>query len=169
MWLWIRAALRSCHLILSQKPNFGKSNDGSSQNFEDDVPALRGHDRTSRRAGGRERRVSSILKRCSHGRRKGACAECDPCPHGKVKSSCVACTPCPHGKVKGNCAACNPCPHGKRKYDCVACNPCPHGKLKNKCAACKTARADQPEITQEPEIKQEPFTIRGYFGFDDGR
>ena len=31
---------------------FGKSNDfGSSQNFEDDVRALRGYDRTSQRAG----------------------------------------------------------------------------------------------------------------------
>jgi len=54
--------------------------------------------------------------------------------------------------------------------------------------ACKKARADapsakrvkrepesspeikqEPEIKLEPETKQEPFTIRGYFGFDDGR
>jgi len=69
------------------------------------------------------------------------------------------------------------------------CSPCPHGKLKYTCAACKAARAaapsskrvnrekeSSPEIKQEPEIKQtpspeikqEPFTIRGYFGFDDG-
>ncbi len=26
-----------------------------------------------------------------------------------------------------------------------------------------------PEMKQEPEIKQESFTIRGYFGFDEGR
>jgi hypothetical protein len=44
------------------------------------------------------------------------------------------------------CAQCNPCPHGRRKYDC---------------AACKTARA------APPEIKQTPFTIRGYFGIDE--
>ena len=25
----------------------------------------------------------------------------------------------------------------------------------------------QAEVKQEPEIKQEPFTIRGYFGFGD--
>ena len=76
--------------------------------------------------------------------------------------------------------ACNPCPHGKLKYDCVACNPCPHGKLKQNCAACKTARApassskrvkreleSSPEIKQESEMKQEPFTIRGYFGIGE--
>jgi hypothetical protein len=52
------------------------------------------------------------------------------------------------------------------------CNPCPHGKRKNNCAACKTPRAARsvsPEIKLEPEINQEPFTIRGYFGLDDGR
>jgi len=39
--------------------------------------------------------------------------------------------------------------------------------VKYHCAACKSARAGHPEIKLEPEIKQEPFTIRGYFGFDD--
>ncbi|MDA9098329.1 hypothetical protein N9L76_05260 [bacterium] len=55
----------------------------------------------------------------------------------------------------------------------------PFGKLKRFCAACKKARADppsskqikhEPEVKQGPEIKQEvkqePFTIQGYFGFD---
>jgi hypothetical protein len=35
---------------------------------------------------------------------------------------------------------------------------------------CKSARAERstsPEIKLEPEIKQEPFTIRGYFGFGE--
>ena len=63
------------------------------------------------------------------------------------------------------------------KYDCVDCNPCPHGKLKYKCAACKAAREGKsapPEIKPEPEVrlehpevKQEPFTIRGYFGIGE--
>ena len=96
---------------------------------------------------------------------------------------------CSHGKRKDNCADCNPCPHGKRKGSCANCNPCPHGKVKKRCPACKAARAGQPapprkrkrepeikpepeikqepEIKLEPEIKQEPFTIRGYFGFAD--
>jgi uncharacterized Fe-S cluster-containing protein len=63
------------------------------------------------------------------------------------------------------------------KSDCVNCSGCPHGKLKRHCAACKAARADDPaapeikpdpEVKPDPEIKQEPepFTIRGYFGFD---
>jgi len=70
----------------------------------------------------------------------------------------------------------------------MACTGCPHSKRKTRCAACKKARADapsakrvkrepesspeikqEPEIKLEPETKQEPFTIRGYFGFDDGR
>jgi hypothetical protein len=56
------------------------------------------------------------------------------------------------------------------------CTPCRHGKLKRNCAACKAARAAPPrskrvkrEPESSPEVKQEPFTIRGYFGFDDGR
>jgi hypothetical protein len=75
---------------------------------------------------------------------------------------------------------CNPCPHGKLKFNCAACNPCPHDKLKHRCAACKSARSDSPsskkrvkrepesspEIKLEPEIKQEPFTIRGYCGLN---
>jgi hypothetical protein len=81
--------------------------------------------------------------------------------------------------VKSNCADCNPCPHGKVKSNCADCNPCPHGKLKYNCAACKATRAGQPplpevkpdsevklEVKLEPEIKQAPFTIRGYFGLD---
>jgi hypothetical protein len=62
------------------------------------------------------------------------------------------------------------------------CNPCLHGKRKSNCAACKKARADppsskrvkrekesSPEVKQESEIKQEPepFTIQGYFRFND--
>ena len=69
------------------------------------------------------------------------------------------------------------CVHGKRKDNCAACNPCPHGKHKYRCPACKAARAGQPalprkrkrepEVKPDPEVKQEPFTIRGYFGFDE--
>jgi|TARA_B110000967_G_scaffold209790_1_gene267689 hypothetical protein len=67
------------------------------------------------------------------------------------------------------------------KRFCADYNPCPHGKVKGSCAACKTACAaaprakrvkrepeSSPEIKQDSEIKQEPFTIRGYFSFDDG-
>jgi hypothetical protein len=63
----------------------------------------------------------------------------------------------------------------------MACSGCPHGKRKHDCAVCKTARASppsskrvkrepesSPEIKLEPQVKQEPFTSRGYFGFDDG-
>ena len=75
-----------------------------------------------------------------------------------------------------------PSRHGKLKSWCAESNPCPHGKLKYKCAACKKARADppsskrvkrekesSPEVKQESEIKQEPepFTIQGYFRFND--
>ena len=76
------------------------------------------------------------------------------CSHDKLKYDCVRCNPCPHGRLKGHCADCNPCPHGKNKY---------------KCAACKAAREGKsapPEVKPDPEIKQEPFTIRGYFGLD---
>jgi hypothetical protein len=64
------------------------------------------------------------------------------------------------------------------------CSGCEHGKRKYSCKACKSARAEQPappeikpdpevkleqpEIKPDPEIKEEqeePFTIRGYFGF----
>ena len=37
------------------------------------------------------------------------------------------------------------------------------------CVACKSARAEQQapsNIKLDPEIKQEPFTIRGYRGLD---
>ena len=78
---------------------------------------------------------------------------------------------CSHGRLKHHCADCNPCPHGKLKKHCVGCNPCPHGKNKYKCATCKAARAGQlapsRKRKRDPEIKQEPFTIRGYFGFHD--
>ena len=91
---------------------------------------------------------------------------------------------CSHGKVKSDCADCNPCPHGKLKRHCTVCVGCEHGKRKYRCKACKSSRAEQPvapevkpepevkleqpEIKPEPEIKEEqeePFTIRGYFGF----
>jgi hypothetical protein len=72
---------------------------------------------------------------------------------------------------------CNPCPHGRVKRSCDACRACEHGKRKHRCAACKDARAGQPapprkrkrdsEVKPDPEIKQEPFTIRGYFGIRD--
>ena len=69
--------------------------------------------------------------------------------------------------MQSACVDCHPCPHGKLKKHCVACNPCHHGKLKYTCKECKAARVSQAEFKQEPEIKQEPFTIRGYFGFGD--
>jgi hypothetical protein len=34
--------------------------------------------------------------------------------------------------------------------------------------SARTEPPSSPEIKLEPEVKQEPFTIRGYFGFDDG-
>ena len=67
------------------------------------------------------------------------------------------------------CVDCNPCPHRRLKSNCADCNRCPHGKWKHRCAACKSARAEQPvapEVKPDPEVKQEPFTIRGYFGLD---
>jgi hypothetical protein len=55
----------------------------------------------------------------------------------------------------------------------MACIGCPHGKRKSRCEVCKAARAAPPsskriklEPEVKPEIKQEPFTIQGYFGFD---
>jgi hypothetical protein len=84
----------------------------------------------------REYIVKMGEKRCSHGRAKRNCEDCNPCPHGKVKHACVACKPCPHGKLKHNCADCTGCPHGKRKDSCAVCNPCPHGKRKSHCLQC---------------------------------
>jgi hypothetical protein len=142
------------------------------------VVATESVSQTSARGRGRQGDVLCVMgrKRCSHGKVKQRCADCNPCPHGKVKHDCADCNPCPHSKLKRFCAACNPCPHGKLKRFCVDCNPCPHGKNKYRCATCKAARAGQPapprkrkrdpEIKLEPEIKQEPFTIRGYFGLD---
>jgi hypothetical protein len=132
------------------------------------------------REGSRKRARTCIMpgqhKRCFHGRRKDKCKECTPYPHGRVKYHCAECNPCPHGKRKDVCAACNSCPHGKLKSSCSVCNSCPHGKRKDDCKECKTARAAPPsakrikrEPASSPEIKQEPFTIRGYCGLDDGR
>jgi|TARA_B110000967_G_scaffold36979_1_gene36284 hypothetical protein len=60
------------------------------------------------------------------------------------------------------------------KSNCAECTGCRHGKRKSRCVACKTARAAPPrakrvkrEPESSPEIKQEPFTIRGYFGIGD--
>jgi len=47
--------------------------------------------------------------------------------------------------------------------------------VKHDCVVCKSARADPPsskkrikrEPQSSPEIKQEPFTIQGYFEFDE--
>jgi hypothetical protein len=82
--------------------------------------------------------------------------------------------------VKYHCADCTGCPHGKLKHHCTACVGCEHGKRKYRCKACKSARAEKPvapEIKPDPEVKleqpeikqeqEEPFTIRGYFGFDE--
>ena len=92
-----------------------------------------GHKRCSH---GKEKRSCAECNPCPHRKLERKCAECNPCPHGKLKGSCVDCNACPHGKLKTNCAKCVPCPHGKLKVDCAACNPCPHGKLKGHCAAC---------------------------------
>ena len=111
---------------------------------------------------------------CPNGKVKYDCVDCIGCPHGKRKHKCTECTPCPHGRVKNDCVQCTGCPHGELKHKCATCTPCPHGKVKRNCAECKTAGADPPSlkrVKREPEIKQEPepFTIRGYFGFDDGQ
>jgi hypothetical protein len=37
----------------------------------------------------------SVRKRCSHGKLKKNCADCNPCPHGKVKYDCADCTRLP--------------------------------------------------------------------------
>ena len=57
--------------------------------------------------------------------------------------------------------------------------PCPHGKLKlalqphASCASHSQVQAPDPEVKPEvklrAEIKQEPFTVRGYFGLDEQR
>ena len=123
----------------------------------------------TRARGARRREAMGGRKRCSHGRVKDSCADCIPCPHGKLKNSCKDCNLCPHGKRKHRCADCNPCPHGELKNRCKDCHICPHGKWKHSCAACKSARAEQPvapEVKPDPEVKQEPFTIRGHFGLD---
>jgi hypothetical protein len=50
-------------------------------------------------------------------------------------------------------------------------NPCPHGNLERPKESKKSSSAGhQPapsEIKPDPEIKQEPFTIRGCFGIHD--
>ena len=98
--------------------------------------------RTPCRAGTRRtRRMRIQRKRCSHGKLKHSCADCNPCPHGKVKYSC---------------ADCNPCPHGKRKTHCKVCNGCEHGKLKYKCVACKSARAERPNARVSRSLRVPP-------------
>ena len=47
-------------------------------------------------------------KRCSHGRVKFRCADCNPCPHGKVKHKFAACKATRAGQ---------PAPPRKRKRD----------------------------------------------------
>jgi hypothetical protein len=77
--------------------------------------------------------------------------------------------------VKTNCTVCSGCEHGKVKYSCKACKsaraeqpvapeikPDPEIKLEH-----PEVKLEQPDIKQEPEIKQEPFTIRGYFGIGE--
>jgi|TARA_B110000977_G_scaffold57883_1_gene78652 hypothetical protein len=43
----------------------------------------------------------------------------------------------------------------------------PPRQVERQLHGCKAARAGQPEIKLEPEIEQEPFIIRGYFGLDN--
>ena len=87
----------------------------------DDAIAARGRTWNLRDTVGHETRWEE--KRCSHGKEKSNCAECNPCPHGKVKSRCAECNGCPHGKLKDSCSECNPCPHGKLKSNCAECTP----------------------------------------------
>ena len=47
-------------------------------------------------------------KRCSHGRVRTQCMECDTCPHGRRRNMCALCNPCPHGKLRNKCGDCNP-------------------------------------------------------------
>ena len=91
--------------------------------------------RTGKRRGGRAR--VKWKKRCSHGKQKAGCVQCNPCSHGKLKRICAACNLCAHGKRKHDCTVCNPCSHGKVKRKCAECTPCPHGKLKSSCTECK--------------------------------
>ena len=58
---------------------------------------------------------------------------------------------CSHGKLKRNCADCNPCPHGKVKGSCVDCNatragqPAPPRERK-----CEPEVKPDPEVKREP-------------------
>jgi hypothetical protein len=54
-------------------------------------------------------------KRCSHGKRKDTCADCNPCPHGKLKSNCAECKGCPHGRVKYQLRGLQPLPSRQGK------------------------------------------------------
>jgi hypothetical protein len=64
---------------------------------------------------------------------------------------------------------CSGCEHGKNKYKCAACKadsagpPAPPRKRKRD----PEVKLEHPKIKQEPEIEQEPFTIRGYFGIGE--
>ena len=51
---------------------------------------------------------------------------------------------CSYGRRKYRCADCNPCPHGKLKHNCEVCSGCEHGKLKYVCVACTSVRAERP-------------------------
>jgi hypothetical protein len=86
--------------------------------------------------------------KCSHGKLKRYCKECDGsafCEHGKRKEYCKECGGsafCEHGKQKYYCKKCGGsafCEHGKQKRYCKECDGsafCEHGNRKQRCKEC---------------------------------
>lgn len=87
-----------------------------------------------------------------------------------MRSDCAECESCPHGKLRRNCAVYNPCPHGNVECNFVVCklaSAAPPGskRVKRKPEISPKIKQES-DIKLELKIKQEPFTIQRYFGFD---
>lgn len=87
--------------------------------------------------------------KCSHGKRKANCLECDGkniCEHTKQRSLCRLCKGasfCNHGRRRSNCKDCKGgslCKHERLYSQCVDCKGgtiCEHKKRRTVCVRCK--------------------------------
>lgn len=87
-------------------------------------------------------------KKCSHGKRKRYCKDCNGssfCIHQRIKYGCIECKSvsiCEHNRVRSKCKDCGGsryCIHKKIKSMCIECGGselCECGKRRSRCIKC---------------------------------
>ena len=97
-------------------------------------------------------------RKCSHGRIKYSCRDCQGsqiCPHDRRKTRCKECNGgsfCEHKRARYLCKDCNGkgiCIHGRQRWFCKLCGGsqiCEHNRQKSQCKACNITRKTKPVL-----------------------